>query len=197
MTLTVPDTEMSAPLALQMEGTVGGRARGRSRLVRSAVPCEKMMQAFIWHHLVPVEQWSVLVSGKRAANAPFQLVLNSDRLVLLRGADLFVNVAPLVKNIPTDQLRIELDDPPEGVSASIETREDGRFAVKLTTSADIEPELRGNLLFNVYKEYTPEPTESNPAPKPRRTDYGFLPAIPFEISKRKAARSLASRTEEE
>ena len=24
-------------------------------------------------------------------------------------------------------------------------------------------------------------TEANPAPKPQRTNYGFMPAIPFEV----------------
>jgi hypothetical protein len=35
---------------------------------------------------------------------------------------------------------------------------------------------------------TPSATDANPKPKPWRADYGYLPAIPFEIVKAKHSR---------
>jgi hypothetical protein len=189
MTLTMPDTPPTDSVALEMEGAASRGPRSRARIVRPAIPAENMMQAFIWHHLVPVEKWNLVVSGKPAVKVPFQVVMPSDRIVLPRGGDVLLNVLRLVKNIPADQLHIELDEPPQGITASIITHAAGEFAIKLAASADeVEPELRGNLLINVYKEYTPPPTEADPAPMPRRTSYGFMPAIPFEVSKRKSVR---------
>ena len=189
MTLTVPDTAPSEPVTLEMEGAARRGVRSRTKVVRPAVPAENMMQAFIWYHLVPVEEWSVVVSGRPGAKMPIQVVMRSDRVVLPRGGKMLLNLVPLVKNIEADQLRVELIDPPKGITASMISDEQGRFAIEVDTSADeVDAELRGNLLIDVYKEFTPEPTEADPAPKPRRTDYGIMPAIPFQVSKRKSVR---------
>jgi hypothetical protein len=187
VTLTMPKTATEKTVVLEMEGTA--KSRGRSRaLVRPAIPAENMMQAFIWYHLVPVEQWSVVVSGRPGAKMPFKLLTPEDSLTLPRGGDLFINVQPLAKNLKGDEFNLQLSDPPEGVSASIFSGPSGSFAIQITTTEDVDPELRGNLIMSVYKEYTPAPTEQNPAPRARRTDYGYLPAIPFEVSKRRSSR---------
>ena len=56
------------------------------------------------------------------------------------------------------------------------------LAVVLATDAEkVKPGQRGNLLFEVFREYTPAATEANPTPQPRRTSLGFLPAVPFEV----------------
>lgn len=189
MTLTVPDTPRNGPVVLEMEGRARHGSGNRTLLTRPAVPAENMMQAFIWYHLVPVEEWNVIVSGQPGARPPFELLTPSGRLPLPRGGKYLVPVRPLAKNIVADELRVGLSEPPKGISAEIVTDEMGGFAVQWTTDgASVEPGLRGNLLLHVYRETTPEPTEANPAPRPRRTDYGFLPAIPFEVDQRKASR---------
>ena len=189
MTLTVPTTPPEQPVALEMEGAARRRIRSRSMIVRPAIPAENMMQAFIWYQLVPVEKWNVVVSGRPGAKMPFQIVMPSPHIALPRGGDTLLNVVPLTKEMDPDQFHVQLSEPPEGVSASIITDERGAFAIQLSTSAEeVEPGLRGNLLISVYKEYTPEPTESDPSPQKRRTDFGFLPAIPFEVAQRKSTR---------
>ncbi len=75
MTLTVPNTAIDEPVTLEMEGSAPRRMRSRSMIVRPAVPAENMMQAFIWYHLVPVEKWNVVVSGKPGAKMPFEIVM--------------------------------------------------------------------------------------------------------------------------
>ncbi len=69
MTLTMPPQAPDRPVVLEMEGSAKGRT-ARSSIVRPAVPAENMMQAFIWHTLVPVENWNVVVSEKRSAKPP-------------------------------------------------------------------------------------------------------------------------------
>lgn len=148
-----------------------------------------MMQAFIWYHLVPVENWNVIISGKPRTMPPFAIVTPDRRLDLIRGKEAILNVRPLVKNIATREMRVEIDDPPKGVTAEIITDHTNKFAVKLNVDAEeSEPGVRGNLIFNVYRETTPPPTENDPNPRPRRTDYGLLPAIPFRLSQHQATR---------
>jgi hypothetical protein len=189
MTLTMPETPLPQPIELAMEGSAPRRARSRSMITKPAVPAENMMQAFIWYHLVPVERWNVVVSGRRGAKMPFQVVTPQGRLTLSRGGETILPLLPQAKGMDADQLHVQLNEPPEGIEASIITDDMGSFAIQISTSSEeVEPGLRGNLLISVYREYTPEPTESNPAPRARRTDYGFLPAIPYEVSKRKSLR---------
>ncbi|MCA9119202.1 MAG: peptidase [Planctomycetaceae bacterium] len=189
MTLAVPTTPPDAPVILEMEGRAR-RGKGNSTiLTRPGVPAEHMMQAFIWYHLVPVENWNVIISGKPRTMPPFAIVTPDRRLDLIRGKEAILNVRPLVKNIATREMRVEIDDPPKGVTAEIITDHTNKFAVKLNVDAEeSEPGVRGNLIFNVYRETTPPPTENDPNPRPRRTDYGLLPAIPFELSQHQATR---------
>jgi len=181
MTLTMPKDAPAQPVVLNMEG----RSRlGRTDVVaRPAIPAENMMQAFIWHHLVPVEFWSVIVNGKPGAKPPFEIQLLSDRVHLPLGEDVFMAARLTSKNIKPDELRVDLKDPPPGISAEIVTDQLGRFAVKLTADPETaEQGLRGNLLLFAYREWTPPATDKDPNPKERRTDYGYFPAFPFEIA---------------
>ncbi|MCA9143734.1 MAG: peptidase [Planctomycetaceae bacterium] len=189
MTLTVPATPPDGPVLLEMEGHARSGKGSSVMLTRPGVPAENMMQAFIWYHLVPVEDWTVIISGKPRATPPFAIIMPDRRVNLVRGGETFLNVNPLVKNLVAKEMRVELDDAPKGVSAEVVTDNLNRFAVKITTAVEeAEPGLRGNLLLRVLKETTPAPTVENPMPKPRRTDYGLLPAIPFEIAQRKSVR---------
>ena len=189
MTLTVPATPPEGPVVLEMEGNARRGKGSNTMLTRPGVPAEHMMQAFIWYHLVPVENWNVVVSGKPRATPPFAIIMPDRQVKLNRGATTFLNVQPLAKKIASKAIRVELDDPPTGISAEIVTDNFNRFAVQLNADAEAtEPGLRGNLLLHAYQETTPVATDENPNPMPRRTDYGLLPAIPFEVSQRKSTR---------
>ncbi|WP_146599801.1 peptidase [Novipirellula aureliae] len=201
MTLTVPnnlklvDEETGLPqklFALEMEGSAGKRkgSQSRTQLTRLAVPAENMMQAFIWFHLVPVEQWNLVIREGRGRSAPFSVILPAPRLVLPAEGDTILGVVPIAKQIKASEIRVELSDPPPGLSASIiESPVGDNYGIKLTSDpAEIDKELKGNLIIRVYRELTPEPTEAVPIPKPKRTDLGILPAIPYEFSQRRSRR---------
>ncbi|MCA9070069.1 MAG: hypothetical protein KDA84_14150, partial [Planctomycetaceae bacterium] len=179
LTLTVPSKPPAQPVALEMVSRA--RLSSRSWLQRTAIPAENMMQAFIWHHLIPVDNWTAIVSGKPGATRPFEVIRPTSRITLPRGGELILRVRPLAKVDPKE-LRVSLQEP-EGVNAEIITGAGGLYAVKLTVDKDkVEPGLQGNLLLYASREVTPAASKTNPNPKPRVTKYGFLPAIPFEIS---------------
>ncbi len=75
-----------------------------------------------------------------------------------------------------------MHDPPKGISVEEVKPEEPGVAVVLTADAEkARPGMTGNLIFEVFREWTPAPTETSPVPKERRTSYGSLPAIPFEV----------------
>ncbi|WP_442508505.1 peptidase [Novipirellula sp. SH528] len=184
MTLTVPATAPKQPVVLEMQGSNPRQYTTRNQMVRPAVPAEQMMQAFIWYHLVPVENWNVIVSGRPAAKTPFQLVMVADRFKLPLAGETYLNVTALPKGLKADELHVELHEPPPGISAAVVTNASGIMAIQLTTDAEkVQRGFRDNLLMRVYREWTSEPTDSQPEPKVNRTDYGYLPAIPIEVTR--------------
>ncbi len=190
MTLTLPADTSESHFELEMEGTSRSRTGLHRSLTRPAVPAENMMQAFIWYHLVPVEEWHVIVSGKAGARPPFEVVMADSRIKLSSDGELLLPLRARGRSdITPDELLVELYEPPPGVSAALVRNPAGRVDLQLTTDGELaEAGWQGNLLLRVYRETTPEPTEANPAPQPRRTDHGYLPAIPVEIAPRRSRR---------
>ncbi len=199
MTLTVASLSSEypkgKPIELEMQGSSQKGRRSRA-IVRPAVPAENMMQAFIWHHLVPVENWNVVVDGNRVGSLPFAPVgLESggtaSAVTLSLKEKAFIPILPDSKNFDPTIMFVEVADPLDGIAATVVKTRTGGFAMAieiknegLAPEKTIKPGQRGNLLLNVYKETLAKPTEENPAPTPRRISYGYLPAIPYEMSQR-------------
>ena len=185
LTLSVPKEALQGRIELNMEGKPR-RRRGRTGpLTKPAIPAENMMQAFIWHHLVPVDAWNLSIHGRPAPQPPFEIANVSDRIKLIPGRDFKLLIRPLVKTIEPRELHVELVDPPAGLSAEFVADRSGRAAIQLRADSEkVERGWRGNVLLRAYQEKTPKATEDNPTPQPRRTDYGLLPAISIEIAGR-------------
>lgn len=197
MTLTIPrkfhseensNSASNGRLRLKMNGQTLSRGRRQGRLMREAIPAENMMQAFIWHHLVPVEHWNVLVSKKAASKLPFTVAPIAEstvepRLRIVKAGYTYIEINPASKSFQGDRHFIELNAPPSGVTASVVTTTSGPAIKLVSDDSKTQAGQRGNLLMSVYKEVTPAPTEENPAPTPRRIDYGYLPALPYQIGR--------------
>ncbi len=177
LTLTMPPTPPEGPVVLNMVGS----ALGKGKQIRPAVPAENMMQAFIWHHLIPVENWSVIVSGKPAPKPPYNIIMTGPRLLVQRGGTTYLPIQPINKNVSAGDVQISLSEP-KGITAKVVTNNMGTYAIEVTGDAEqLEAGLRGNLLFYAYRTTTPAPTKENPNPQTRRTDFGYFPAISFEV----------------
>ncbi|MCM2373375.1 peptidase [Aporhodopirellula aestuarii] len=177
------------PIQLEMQGQPRGGRRGPG-LIRPAVPAENMMQAFIWHHLVPVENWNVVIDGKKGARMPFDYGASATSVTLNLSEKAWIPIIPDSKNFDPEIIFVDVADPISGITAKVVKTRTGNYAIELVVDNEsiaedkqFKPGDRGNLLLSVYKEVTAKPTEDNPAPTPRRNSYGYLPAMPFEISK--------------
>ena len=169
VTLQVPQTKRLVPIDLVLEGraVIDGR-----KVVRQALPAEDMMQAFIYHHLVPATDLMVTVSGTARARFPGRLV-DFGPIKLRAGSTTEVHIA-IPKGATGNKIDLVLSDPPEGISLKKTVLTDA--GAVLTVYADgekVKPGLRGNLILEAYPESRAGVRALNPL--------GTLPAIPFEV----------------
>jgi hypothetical protein len=173
LTLTVPPWGRPEPFALQLEGS--GVIEGRE-VVRPAVPAEDMMQAFIYRHLVPAEQWLVAVRGRARSRLPLR-VLGEKPVRLPAGgtaeARLFVPSSPLLS-----QIQLVLSDPPAGITLrDVSQVTEGVALVLHADAGQVSPGLKGNLVVDAFVQRATR----QPGGAKRRFPVGVLPAIPFEV----------------
>ena len=186
LTLTMPPSpEGPRTLALVGRATIAGRD-----VRRDAVPAEDMMQAFYYHHLVPVKDCLADVTGAPRPNARAAFTVDAETAVKLpRGGTVAVRV---ILNAPrlADTLRLELDQPPEGiVIQGVETVRDGVAITLRADAAKAKAGLKGNLIVDAFTERAPNPdAKKKQAAAGRRVPLGTLPAIPFEIVENVVAR---------
>jgi len=180
LTLTVPPTTSEEPILLEMDGNSVRSRRSRVKIVRPVEPSEDMMQAFLWRQIVPAEQWAIVLSGKPARKVP--LAPATDRVELKLGETTLLGTRLTAKNVATQDLTVALRDAPDGITVEKVSPEALGLGVLMATDAEkVKSGQRGNLIFEVFREYTPPASEANPTPQPRRTSLGLLPAVPFEV----------------
>jgi hypothetical protein len=176
------------PLGLCLEGraTIDGE-----EVVRTAVPADDMMQAFIYRHLVPAEELTLLLPGSgnppkrpenpRAFQSMWALLVEQPIKIPAGGH------AEVQARVPWDasrgEIQIELSDPPEGIRIAKVSCADRTATVVLHGDPEkAKPGLKGNLIANGYQKRTQTTKEGKT--REYRTFLGPLPAIPFEVVER-------------
>jgi hypothetical protein len=181
LTITAPQTPLEEPVNLSIEGRAVIHG---SEVVHPAAGAEDMMQAFIYHHLVPSKDLMVAVTGRGRPRAPVKFLGESPVKLPADGT------APVRFSMPRGQLmnqvQLTLIDPPDGIT--IQDLSPSKDSLILTLHADagkVKPGLTGNLIVDAFTEKTIDPSGDvkQPANK-RRVPLGTLPAIPFEIIKK-------------
>ena len=130
MTLTVPDSRSDKPLKLFMEGvaTVNGHEARRM-----AVPAENQEQAFAYHHLVPSDDWMLRIAprSRKSTTLTAQWKMQADQPVKLSAG----GTAPITALAPLGrfegEIRVALDEPPEGITILKATPVQGGVAFHL------------------------------------------------------------------
>lgn len=177
LTLTAPAAAKKRTLTLSMVGRADIDGR---KVTRPVAPAENMMQAFIYWHLVPVDEWKAVVSPGSSRKTPVT-VLSEPPLRIPTGG-----TAVLELGMPTggalDRLHIELDEPPDGITIENERPTSrGMEVVFKCDAAKAKPGLKGNLIANAFAVKTEKSTEKTPKRRGRPTPLGMLPAISFEV----------------
>jgi hypothetical protein len=130
------------------------------------------------------------VTGAPRPNARAAFTVDANTAVKLpRGGTVSVRV---ILNAPrlADSLRLELNQPPEGIAIQgVETVRDGVAITLRADPAKVKAGLKGNLIVDASMERAPNPDAKKKQPAAgRRVPLGTLPAIPFEIVENVVAR---------
>ena len=116
------------------------------------------MQAFYYHHLVPAKDWLAEVTGAPRPNARAAFKIETETAVKLpRGGTVPVRV---MLNAPrlADTLRLELNQPPEGIAIQdVETVRDGVAIILRADAAKVKAGLKGNLIVDAFMERAANP----------------------------------------
>ncbi len=177
LTLTAPSTSKQSVISLALEGRamIDGR-----RAARPVVPAENMMQAFIYWHLVPVNELKAVVTAGTASATT--VAIRSALPVRIPAGGTGVVRLTMPSGGKFDQVRLELHEPPEGLAIAKQSRgERGSEIVLSCDAAKIEPGLKGNLIVRAFAVKSDDASRPNAPSRGRPTPLGMLPAIPFEI----------------
>ncbi len=177
LTITAPPRRFDAPIELSLTGSA--KVAGRP-VTRQATPADDVMQAFLWRHLVPAEQWLATVGGggrlssvlKRADDSVVQLPAGG-------SAAVHIDVPRQFRKLKDVQLR--LSDPPAGVSISAVTLGDGKLTFDVRADATATVGVCDNLIAEVSVLFTWKQKDGKE--RSRRRSIGYLPAIPIQIVK--------------
>ncbi len=166
------------PICLNLEGraTIQGH-----EVTHAVVPCEDMMQAFAYRHLVPSQDLKVIVSGREFYRSPVRILGEGPTRIPAGGtASVRLGVPPYA---PLDKIEFALSDPPEGIS--IKNVSLSREVVEISIQCDadkVKPGQKGNLILTASgKKSSPAGTKAKFG-KQKNFPSFTLPAVPFEIT---------------
>ena len=177
LTLTVSGEKNADPFRLELKGSASIHDRTVSH---RATPADDVMQAFIYRHLVPADDWMVALSNRpwrgprwrNATDQPVSVPIGST------GRAPF-NVG---HRLPVDRFKFALNDPPPGISIDgVETAKHG-FAIVLRADREkIKPGDQGNVIVDVFVERAARNKKSGKPGKKQRFKITTLPAISYKI----------------
>ena len=177
MTLSAPNTANPAPLDLKLEGHA---KIGDKMVKRPAVGTDDTMQAFLYRHLVPAQEFSVLVQKSRWQIPPIELVGDTPIQIPAGGS---VKVKLKTKSRRAlKEIDLELYEPPAGIVLQDVAVVPVGLSFVLKADKDvIQGDISDNLIIQMFREYMPKQQEGKPPPQKRRDSMGIIPAIPIRI----------------
>lgn len=179
--LTAPPDPLARPIPVDIVGTA---TVGTREIRHVAQPTEDMMQAFLWRHLVPVQELSVAVRGTPKKSTPRVTLLKNEPVAIPEGGSAWV-LMKAAANTNTRNVRLELRNPPEGVKIQKTTVVEGGLTLVLAADAALAPAgTADNLFVEAFMMVDEKDKKGKPTGRKTRYSLGLLPAIPFHVVKR-------------
>jgi len=180
MTLTAPRESSGRPITLHLEG----RARiGGNTIVRPVVPSEDVMQAFLYRHLVPSQQFLVAVMKMKWKPPPIELA-NQAPIQVPAGGTAQVRLR-MPRYLARRKIRLELNEAEKGVTLQDVRPVPEGLAFQLKVEGDAaKAGYADNLIVEVFLEPWVNPKAKKtgkPAKQRPWASLGILPAIPFVV----------------
>jgi hypothetical protein len=177
VTLTVPFKTPAKPVTLQLKGraVIGGQT-----IERLAVAADDVMQAFLYRHLVPAQEFLVNIQKTKWAPPPVELAGNSPVRIPAGGsAQVRIKAA---KRGNFKGVQLQLNEPPEGLTLYDVTVVPNGLTFQLKAEKDAI-HVADNLIVEAFREYAVK-KDGIPTRQKRRNSMGIFPAIPIEIVQR-------------
>ena len=176
MTISAPARPRLEPHIIEVEGraVIDGR-----EVRRKATPADDTMQAFLYRHLAPAENFMAAVMGVGRTGGRVELA-DSGIVRIPEGGQTEVRVrvprAPILETV-----QLELRDPPPGmVLEDLRLVPEGLAFLLKAEGADLGPGTADNLIVEASIERS---VRRGSTEQLQRLTIGVLPAIPFEIVK--------------
>jgi hypothetical protein len=178
-TLRAPSQPLDKPIAIAVEGQA---SIGAKLVCHAGVPCEDMMQAFAYRHLVPARELLVQVYGPQRpfARDAFKIISGLP-VKISRGGTANVRITT-PSSAFLERFALEVQNPQEGIS--LEKASAVENGVELVIRCDAaKPESNGNLICSIVPRNSGLASTEKPASARRMPRVvGSLPAIPVEIN---------------
>jgi hypothetical protein len=176
MTLTTPRTASAQPVSLQL---VGSAKIGDKIISHPVVPCEDMMQAFLYRHLVPSQQL-MAVPIKSGRPVPPIERLGSSVIKILTGGT--TQITFKISNRPIyNKLKFELSQPPEGLTLQDVNVAPEGLVLRLKADKKMKSGFKDNIIIEASTEFTPKQNNGKSKNQKQVVSMGVLPATPIEI----------------
>jgi len=181
-TLTFPQTMPGKPVFLALEGHASITGRDITHPVQ---PAEDMIQAFMYHHLVPADELIAMAPAAPIGKPPMKVVSPGPMQLTAGGSGQAVLSVAGRAPFKIANTRLQLNEAPDGISVGdISATANGAAISFKADAAKVQPGLKGNFIIEAFLETTPPPVKGKPS-ESKLSSIGFLPAIPFEIIKLK------------
>jgi hypothetical protein len=171
LTLTTPPQQAGGVFTPRLTGTAGS-------VTRSAAAADDMMQAFLWRHLVPANEWLVCVAPGRGKRTAIELETSTPlRVPVNASAEVRLKVPGWIFD---HGLELEPSEAPPGISLSPVRRIPGGAAFSVKADGTAKAGLDTNLIIDVFSNKSgPKVTAKKGQQRPQ---IGTLPAIPILIT---------------
>lgn len=176
-TLTAPAEATGAPVPLRLEARA---VAADGEVLRPVVPAEDVMQAFLWRHLLPAQEFTAWVTGRGRGPEPVE-VLTALPLKIPAGGRALVRVRVPGRPLPGD-LGLALDSPPEGVRIEETAIRGDVLAFVLHVDPAVPPGFADNLIVEASLDREVPAGRDGRGGGRVRLLAGILPALPLEVT---------------
>ncbi|MCK5000872.1 MAG: hypothetical protein KAS23_15120 [Anaerohalosphaera sp.] len=191
MTLRTPLTSSGKPIALVFTGSadVGGKT-----IARTAMPADNVMQAFLYRHLVPTNEFLVSITNRKW-KMPVLKLSGAGYVDLPIGGSTKVKLRDATKKpFAIKGIILQLHNPPEGLTLNGVQVKNGSVEFELKADKEImKNDFVGNLIVEVFREYLPKSKDGKVSNQKRRNSLGFIPAIPVRVTAPKGQETLSAK----
>jgi hypothetical protein len=180
VTLTAPQKPLEQPINLRLEGQAKIDNQAVSRPV---TPAEEMMQAFIYIHIVPSQEFMVMTRFPNR-RAPMLELVDNNSIKIPAGGTAKVQVKiPRRPAAPAPAIYLELSEPPAGLILGDVNITPGEMTFTIAADGNTaKVGLADNLIVDISADPPKNPQGDKKRPQQQRIYIGTLPAIPFEIT---------------